>query len=170
MIPQRLPSLPIETLVNTGAGADVVAVNGTSGGLTLEAGNGTNDITVDRPVTLWIRYKARSTSKAWVRQLNLIIQDRATTSDRTLMHVVTPATIHSRRHRPSALQRLGELSVLGGNAADTFDVAAIVGSTLAQRILIDGGGSETNAGLSKIPAFGGSWPSTDRPAQFLYGG
>ena len=156
--PTSSKSPNLTTLINTGAGGDVAAINGTSGALTVETGNGTNDITVGSTTTALDSIQGTVNVKGFGTSTNLIIQDRATTSDRALMHIVTPTRYIRDGIAPVLYSELAKLSILGGNAADIFDVAAIVGSALAQRILIDGGGSVNALDYSKIPAVGGSGP------------
>ncbi len=166
--PISTKSAGLTTVITTGAGSDVVAINGTSGPLTLEAGNGTNDITVGSTTNALDSIQGTVNVKGQGTSTNLIIQDRATAADRTLVHIVTPTRFVRDGIAPVLYSELARLSILGGSAADTFDVAALVGSTLAQRILIDGGGSVNTLDYSKIPAVGGSGPPpTDQVSSYL---
>ncbi len=158
----------LNTLIKTGGGGDLVAINGTSGGLTLESNGGLNEIKVGSTTDGLDRIQAGVTLRGAGGIANVTVQDQTTTPERRLTHIVNPTNYTRDGVATIQFSSLGRLSILAGGAADTFDLAGLAGVTLPHRVIIDGGGQVNTLDYSRVqPAGAPGDPPTDQVSLYL---
>jgi hypothetical protein len=148
------------TTIRTGNGGDTLAVNGTSGPLNLEVGGGLNDITLGSRTTGLERIQGAISISGPGGTNNVTIFDRPSSADDVFTHTITPATYARTGAASVSFADLRNFDVLAGNAADTFDVAALADVTVPHTVFIDGGSGVNTVDYSALSGGAGD-PPTD---------